>query len=154
MSVCTGVTDKVIVFNKLGFKFHLDIPAKMIIENVIFDFTESFIPYQDDTYNVLTTRQNICSFDEATETLKLIVPTSLETCKTRIYISDFCHKNSKYNMMTFHPYNSTYGLASPPELYLIGVTFKRVFYDVNSLVDFSLGGFVFIQNSEFYQFST
>ena len=31
----------------------------MIIENIIFDMTEGFIPYQDDPYNVRKLREKV-----------------------------------------------------------------------------------------------
>ena len=55
--------------------------------------------------------------------------------------------------MMFYPYTNN-GSAGIPLLSLIGVTIKNVFYDVNSIIDFALGGYVSVQNSNFEYFST
>lgn len=58
------------MYNKLGFKFHLEIPKYLSIENIIFEMAESSIPYQDDTYSVLNTREVACYFSNSTKTIK------------------------------------------------------------------------------------
>lgn len=56
-------------------------------------------------------------------------------------------------MLVFHPYATSYGMTSPPEIILSGMTFNDIFYEMNSLVDFNIGGFVTITNSIFQRFS-
>lgn len=56
-------------------------------------------------------------------------------------------------MFVFHPYATSYGMTSPPELILSSVTFNDIFYEMNSLVDFNIGGYVTITNSNFQRFS-
>jgi hypothetical protein len=57
-------------------------------------------------------------------------------------------------MFNFHPYATAYGMTSPPELIFTSVTFNDVFYEMNSLVDFNIGGYVTVTNSNFQRISS
>ena len=116
--------------------------------------SEGIIPYQNDLNSTLSRREKVCLFNQSTRVFNNVNSNSSETWSFRNTPTDFCHRSSKYNMMKMTPYLSAYGLTSPPQLILNFVVIQNVFYDMNSLVDFSLGGYVTITNSEFYFFST
>ena len=44
-------------------------------------------------------------------------------------------------------------MTTPPALELSGVSFNDIFYEMNSLVDFNIGGYVTMTNSNFRRFS-
>ena len=146
-------TDIVSIYNKIRYAFTLTIPAKMIIENIIFEMIDGVIPYQNDPDSWLTTRKKWCVWNDSTNTIGKVNSAQTETWAFRITPQDFCHRTPKYNMMNFHPYNSNYGMTTPPALELSGVSFNDIFYEMNSLVDFNIGGYVTMTNSNFRRFS-
>ena len=115
---------------------------------------EGIIPFQNDVNGSLSIRQRVWAFNQTTKSFLNINSNSSETCAFRNTPTDFCHRSSKYNMMKMAPYQASYGLSAPPQLTLNLVVIKNVFYDMNSLVDFRIGGYVYVTNSEFYYFST
>ena len=50
-------------------------------------------------------------------------------------------------------YSAKYGLTAPPQLVLTSVTFADIFFEMNSLVDFNVGGLVTVTGSSFLRFS-
>jgi hypothetical protein len=160
-SICYDLdagTDALNVYNKLGPMFTINVPQKLTIEYIVFEMIDSFIPFEDDPDSCLTTRKKCCAFDntaakDATVAILQIDAAQTETCILRIRVADYCHRAPKYNMFNFHPYATAYGMTSPPELIFTSVTINDVFYEMNSLIDFNIGGYVTITNSNFQRIS-
>jgi hypothetical protein len=149
----TNETDTLTVYNKLGSHLNIDIPMKLTMENIIWEMADGIIPVEDDVSNCLTTRTSCCVYNSDSKKLEKTDSSLYEVCTSRIILSDFCHRATKYNMMNFHPYHSNYGLTTPPELYLNSIQINDVFYEMNSIVDYNAGGHVTIVNSQFQRFS-
>ena len=125
-------------------------PQKLTIENVIFDMVEGIIPYANDVSSVLTKRASFCQYNNSTR--KMVNLTSTETCSLRSTLTDSWAKSPKYHMFSFM--NSSSSSASPPVLIFNNVSILNVFYNVNSLVDFNIKGYVNFTNSIFNYFSS
>ena len=146
-------TDQVNIYNKLGTLFMLDAPQKLTMERITFEMMDGFIPVPDDVDNCLTERKKCCTWDSSTMAITQVDSAQTETCEFRFPVSDFCHRASKYRFINMPPYASAYGSTSPPEVVMDYVTFNDVFFEMNSVVDFNIGGYVTITNSNFNRFS-
>jgi len=147
-------SDVVNVYNKIGPELQISVPLKMTIENIAFNMIDSLI-YFDDTDNCLTERKQCWVFNETSSMRERVDSSLTEDCSFRYdnIPIDVCHRAPKYHMFTFHPYTSAYGLTEPPVLTLESVEINDVYYEMNSLVHFNLGGHVNFYNSKFRRFS-
>lgn len=149
----TTGTDQVNIYNKLGPELSFTIPKILTIENINFQLVEGFIPPENDPDSCLTTRKKCCQWSSSTSALAVVTTGQTETWALRLTLSESWHRAPKYNMMNFTPYSAKYGLSAPPQLVLTSVTFADVFYEMNSLVDFNVGGYVTATGSSFLRFS-
>ena len=149
----TTGTDQVNIYSKLGPELDITIPKVLTFENILFQLIDGFIPSQNDPDSCLTTRKKCWVWSPSTSTIVQVSTSQIETCTFRIGLSESWHRASKYNMMNFAPYSAKYGLSAPPQLVLTSVTFADIFFEMNSLVDFNVGGLVTVTGSSFLRFS-
>lgn len=144
----------VCIFSKLGPEFTIEVPAKLTVESIEFNMIDGLIPSENDPDSCLSTRKKCCFWNNTSNVISKVDSSQIETCGWRIQPSDFCHRAPKYHMMYFAPYHSTSGLTSPPELLMSSVVISNIFYEMNSLVDFNVGGYVSITDSIIQRIST
>jgi hypothetical protein len=139
----------VCIYSKLGPEFSIEVPAKLTLEMIQFNMIDGIIPFENDPDAWLTTRKKCCSWNSTSNIISKVDSGQTETCAYRIQPSDFCHRAPKYNMMYFSAYHSTTGLTSPPELLMSSCVISNIFYEMNSLADFNVGGYVSITDRHY-----
>ena len=136
-SICTLDTKEITIYNKLGYKFKLNIPQKLSIENIFFDRIEGIIPWINDPSSVLSKRVNACQYNNSTK--KMVNNASTELWNLRTTLTDSCARSPKYHMFTFMNNNSS--SFQPFQFIMTNATKLNIFYNVNSLVDYNTGGY-------------
>ncbi|CAI2387538.1 unnamed protein product [Moneuplotes crassus] len=143
------------IYNKVGITFgNIVVPQKLTISYIYFEMIDSLIPPDNDPDNCLTRRKRCCEWDSAAHQIGKFNSTQNEECVVRYHLTEWCHREQKNSMFTFHPYHTDYGMTStPPELVIDNCFFNDMFYEFNALIFLNTEAHVTITNTQINRLS-